>query len=135
MGKAWDVLKPRNLELGPLPGGATGSWRHWRLARDENGIAWLVLDKAGARVNTLGTGPGSPGHENGDGDDAILGKPARDFGTLQHGVELGIHAHHDLAGNALGSDHAVPQVEVERRVALLAVGRDVRRCREPGCLG
>ena len=53
MGKAWDVLKPRNLELGPLPGGATGSWRHWRLARDENGIAWLVLDKAGARVNTL----------------------------------------------------------------------------------
>jgi 3-hydroxyacyl-CoA dehydrogenase / enoyl-CoA hydratase / 3-hydroxybutyryl-CoA epimerase len=53
MGKAWDVLKPRDLELGPAPAGATGPWRHWRLTRDENGIAWLLLDKAGAKVNTL----------------------------------------------------------------------------------
>src|SRR5947209_7130910 len=53
MGKAWNVLKPRDLELGPASAVAPGPWRHWRLARDENGIAWLVLDKAGAKVNTL----------------------------------------------------------------------------------
>src|SRR5262249_26159059 len=55
MGKAWDVLAPRNLELGPLAGHAgTGSpWRNWILARDEDGIAWLALDKANAGANTL----------------------------------------------------------------------------------
>jgi 3-hydroxyacyl-CoA dehydrogenase / enoyl-CoA hydratase / 3-hydroxybutyryl-CoA epimerase len=55
MGKVWDVLAPRNLELGPLAGAAGGEspWRHWKLARDEGGIAWLVLDKAGASANTL----------------------------------------------------------------------------------
>src|SRR5262245_33528619 len=53
MGKAWDVLKPRDLELGPASAGTPGPWRHWRLARDEHGIAWLLLDKAGARANTL----------------------------------------------------------------------------------
>src|SRR6516225_8723521 len=40
MGKVWDVLAPRNLELGPLAG-------------DEDGIAWLALDKANASANTL----------------------------------------------------------------------------------
>jgi len=46
MGKVWDVLAPRNLELGPLAGSASGqgNWRNWKLARDDNGIAWLVLD-------------------------------------------------------------------------------------------
>ena len=29
------------------------SWRHWKLALDENGIAWLAIDKAGASANTL----------------------------------------------------------------------------------
>src|SRR5258708_10171195 len=78
MPKVWNVLAPRDLELGPLaphpnppphsasetrvdalvPGegreGAEGApWRHWKLARDENGVAWLVLDKAGASANTL----------------------------------------------------------------------------------
>ncbi len=55
MGKVWDVLAPRNLELGPLAGGqaGTGAWRNWKLARDESGVAWLVLDKAGASANTL----------------------------------------------------------------------------------
>src|SRR5262249_9853207 len=51
MGKTLEVLKPRDLELGPAAG--SGPWRHWRLTRDENGIAWLLLDKAGAKVNTL----------------------------------------------------------------------------------
>jgi 3-hydroxyacyl-CoA dehydrogenase / enoyl-CoA hydratase / 3-hydroxybutyryl-CoA epimerase len=53
MGKAWDVLKPRDLELGPAGAGAAEPWRHWHLARDANGIAWLLLDRAGAKVNTL----------------------------------------------------------------------------------
>src|ERR1700719_134553 len=57
MGKAWDVLHPRDLELGPLSrgehGGEAGTWRNWKLARDDDGIAWLVLDKAGSSANTL----------------------------------------------------------------------------------
>jgi 3-hydroxyacyl-CoA dehydrogenase/enoyl-CoA hydratase/3-hydroxybutyryl-CoA epimerase len=57
MPKVWNILAPRDLELGPLAGAASGqgspAWRHWKLARDENGVAWLVLDKAGASANTL----------------------------------------------------------------------------------
>jgi 3-hydroxyacyl-CoA dehydrogenase / enoyl-CoA hydratase / 3-hydroxybutyryl-CoA epimerase len=58
MGKVWDVLAPRNLELGPLAGpvpraAASAAWRNWTLARDEDDIAWLVLDKPGASANTL----------------------------------------------------------------------------------
>jgi 3-hydroxyacyl-CoA dehydrogenase / enoyl-CoA hydratase / 3-hydroxybutyryl-CoA epimerase len=54
MGKVWDVLAPRNLEVGPLGAGKSEKeWRHWKLARDEGGIAWLGLDKAGASANTL----------------------------------------------------------------------------------
>ena len=55
MGKAWDVLAPRNLELGPLAGQARAAspWRNFMLARDEDGIAWLALDKANASANTL----------------------------------------------------------------------------------
>ena len=75
------------------------------------------------------------GHEGlrraANGDDAIRGKPSRHLRAFQHGVELAVHARHDLAGNALGADHAVPQIEIERRIALLAVGRDVRRRGEP----
>src|SRR5262245_55797223 len=62
MGRVWDVLAPRNLALGPqaqserpdagVPG-ATREWVHWRLVRDANRIAWLVLDKSGASTNTL----------------------------------------------------------------------------------
>ncbi len=73
MGKVWDVLAPRNIELGPLSRGeqpatsaAAGdsssdswrgswldSWRHWKLVKDANNVAWLILDKAGASANTL----------------------------------------------------------------------------------
>src|SRR5712691_3768902 len=55
MGKAWTILAPRDFELGPLAGAARegGAFRHWRLARDENAVTWLVLDKAGASANTL----------------------------------------------------------------------------------
>src|SRR5215472_5861297 len=55
MGKAWDILAPRNLELGPLAGRerAGSPWRNFALAHDEDGIAWLALDKANASANTL----------------------------------------------------------------------------------
>src|SRR5262249_19044397 len=55
MGKAWTILAPRDLEIGPLAGAARagGAFRHWRLARDENAVAWLLLDKAGAGAQTL----------------------------------------------------------------------------------
>src|SRR3954452_7608219 len=55
MGKVWDVLAPRNLELGPLAGSASGqgNWRNWKLARDDVGIAWLVLDKPDSSANVL----------------------------------------------------------------------------------
>src|SRR5262249_50980647 len=55
MGKAWDVLAPRDLELGPLAGRerASSPWRNWILGRDDDGIAWLALDKANASANTL----------------------------------------------------------------------------------
>ena len=55
MGKVWDVLAPRNLELGPLAGRAETSspWRNFKLARGDDGIAWLILDKPDAGANTL----------------------------------------------------------------------------------
>src|SRR6478736_2310990 len=55
MGKTWEVLAPRNLELGPLAGRAETSspWRNFKLARDDDGIAWLILDKPDAGANTL----------------------------------------------------------------------------------
>jgi 3-hydroxyacyl-CoA dehydrogenase/enoyl-CoA hydratase/3-hydroxybutyryl-CoA epimerase len=56
----WDVLKLHDLERGPVPpDGQTGapapSWRQWRMARDEAGVAWLILDKAESSANTLST--------------------------------------------------------------------------------
>jgi len=48
------VLAPRNIELGPLAGVTTaGPWKHWRMARDADGIAWLVIDREGKSANTL----------------------------------------------------------------------------------
>jgi len=46
------VFAAKRLELGPQPSGA-GLWAHWRLTRDEEGTAWLILDKKGASTNTL----------------------------------------------------------------------------------
>ena len=62
MGRVWNVLAPRNIELGPyseserpdagVPG-ASRQWRHWKLVRDDSRIAWLIFDKSGASANTL----------------------------------------------------------------------------------
>src|ERR1700684_1978455 len=47
-----DVLADRVLELGPKPA-ASGAYRHFKLTRDADGIAWLVFDRKGASANTL----------------------------------------------------------------------------------
>jgi 3-hydroxyacyl-CoA dehydrogenase / enoyl-CoA hydratase / 3-hydroxybutyryl-CoA epimerase len=53
---AWDALAARNVELGPFSAQkdvAASPWQHWKLQRDEDGIAWLLFDRAGTRANTL----------------------------------------------------------------------------------
>ena len=47
-----NVLGDRVLELGPTPD-ATSAFRHFRLTRDADGIAWLLFDREGASANTL----------------------------------------------------------------------------------
>jgi 3-hydroxyacyl-CoA dehydrogenase/enoyl-CoA hydratase/3-hydroxybutyryl-CoA epimerase len=58
--RVWDALDERSLELGPLSwpegGKAVSPWRHWKLKIDENGIAWVVIDKQDASANTLSEG-------------------------------------------------------------------------------
>jgi 3-hydroxyacyl-CoA dehydrogenase/enoyl-CoA hydratase/3-hydroxybutyryl-CoA epimerase len=54
---AWDALAPRNFDLGPFStqkdAPPPSPWQHWKLQRDDDGIAWLLFDKRGARANTL----------------------------------------------------------------------------------
>ena len=47
-----NVLGDRVLELGPKPAQA-GPYRHFKLTRDEDGIAWLLFDREGSSANTL----------------------------------------------------------------------------------
>jgi 3-hydroxyacyl-CoA dehydrogenase/enoyl-CoA hydratase/3-hydroxybutyryl-CoA epimerase len=47
-----NLLGDRVLELGPKPAEG-GPWRHFRLTRDEDGIAWLLFDREGTSANTL----------------------------------------------------------------------------------
>jgi 3-hydroxyacyl-CoA dehydrogenase/enoyl-CoA hydratase/3-hydroxybutyryl-CoA epimerase len=47
-----NVLDDRVLELGPKPD-AGGPYRHFRLTRDADGVAWLLFDREGASANTL----------------------------------------------------------------------------------
>jgi 3-hydroxyacyl-CoA dehydrogenase/enoyl-CoA hydratase/3-hydroxybutyryl-CoA epimerase len=46
-----DVLKDHVLELGPVP--AAGPYKHFKLTRDDDGIAWLLFDREGASANSL----------------------------------------------------------------------------------
>ena len=50
--KIMDVLADRVLTLGPKPE-ATGAYRHFKLTRDADGIAWLLFDREGSSANTL----------------------------------------------------------------------------------
>ena len=47
-----DVLADRVLELGPKRE-ENGPYRHFKLSRDDDGIAWLLFDREGASANTL----------------------------------------------------------------------------------
>ncbi|HLL28777.1 MAG TPA: 3-hydroxyacyl-CoA dehydrogenase NAD-binding domain-containing protein [Xanthobacteraceae bacterium] len=49
------VMKDHELELGPNPGPTPGL-DHWRYAKDEEGIGWLIIDRKGASANTLSEG-------------------------------------------------------------------------------
>src|SRR5258708_26463018 len=50
--KIMNVLGDRVLELGPKPD-AEGPYRHFKLTRDGDGIAWLLFDREGSSANTL----------------------------------------------------------------------------------
>ncbi len=52
-GIVWGALEERNLELGPTANVTEDRFEHWRLARDADNVAWLVMDKKGASANTL----------------------------------------------------------------------------------
>jgi 3-hydroxyacyl-CoA dehydrogenase / enoyl-CoA hydratase / 3-hydroxybutyryl-CoA epimerase len=47
-----NVLGDRVLELGPKPE-AEGPYRHFKLTRDSDGVAWLLFDREGSSANTL----------------------------------------------------------------------------------
>jgi len=47
-----NVLGDRVLELGPKPE-ENGPYRHFRLTRDADGVAWLLFDREGSSANTL----------------------------------------------------------------------------------
>ncbi|QWG19627.1 enoyl-CoA hydratase/isomerase family protein [Bradyrhizobium sediminis] len=47
-----NLLGDRVLELGPAPD-ASSPYRHFKLTRDADGIAWLLFDREGASANTL----------------------------------------------------------------------------------
>ena len=46
------VMKDRELELGPNPGPTPGL-DHWRYAKDDEGVGWLIIDRKGSSANTL----------------------------------------------------------------------------------
>ncbi|WP_309085798.1 3-hydroxyacyl-CoA dehydrogenase NAD-binding domain-containing protein [Chelativorans sp.] len=50
--QVWKLLERRNAELGPR-GEPTRALTHWRYTRDEEGIVWLIFDRAGESANTL----------------------------------------------------------------------------------
>lgn len=49
--KIMDAIGDRALQLGPKP--EAGAYRHFKLTRDADGVAWLLFDREGASANTL----------------------------------------------------------------------------------
>jgi 3-hydroxyacyl-CoA dehydrogenase/enoyl-CoA hydratase/3-hydroxybutyryl-CoA epimerase len=41
------------MNMNDIPQKNAQQWQHWQLSRDDQGIAWLVLDKAGENANSL----------------------------------------------------------------------------------
>ncbi len=53
-GRILKILQDRQMEFGPLTNtGEASAWKNWRLARDDQHIAWLLFDRAGSSVNSL----------------------------------------------------------------------------------
>ncbi|WP_439510834.1 3-hydroxyacyl-CoA dehydrogenase NAD-binding domain-containing protein [Marinimicrobium koreense] len=56
-GPVYSALQARALELGPFGHEPSrdnpGPWQHWQLGRDEQDVAWLLLNKADSSVNVL----------------------------------------------------------------------------------
>jgi len=55
-GKVYCALAEREREFGPFlraPHTHEGAWRHWHLKRDDQDIAWLLMDKAQSSTNIL----------------------------------------------------------------------------------
>ncbi len=54
------ALSTREMARGPFEDTDTskeaGNWQHWHLARDNNEVAWLILDKKDAGANVLSAG-------------------------------------------------------------------------------
>jgi len=50
-----DLFKDRLIELGPhaAPQPPAGPWKHFRLAKGDDGVAWLLFDRVGTSANTL----------------------------------------------------------------------------------
>ena len=54
-GHILQALATREMERGPEPDTDTSKWKHWRLARDGEGVAWLTFDKQDTSANTVST--------------------------------------------------------------------------------
>ena len=50
--KIMTALGDRVVELGPKPA-PDSPYKHFKLTRDEDGVAWLLFDRADASANTL----------------------------------------------------------------------------------
>ncbi|NQE61243.1 3-hydroxyacyl-CoA dehydrogenase NAD-binding domain-containing protein [Caulobacter sp. RHG1] len=106
--RALTLLKPRDLDLGPTPLTDHG-YRHWRTSRAPDGVAWAVLDKAGASANTL--------------DDEVLGELDRILDGLEADRPTGLVIRSAktsgfIAGADVGQFRGATDVnEVEQRMA------------------
>src|SRR5690625_4882958 len=56
-GILYSTSTARSVELGPFNSApaTTGHWQNWQLARDDQGVAWLLMDKHNSSVNVLST--------------------------------------------------------------------------------
>lgn len=55
-GKVYSALAQRDRHMGPFiraPKTSSGEWQHWHLKRDDQNIAWLLMDKAESSANVL----------------------------------------------------------------------------------
>src|SRR5690625_3089227 len=56
-GILYSTFTARSVELGPFNSApaTTGHWQNWQLVRDDQGVAWLLMDKHNSSVNVLST--------------------------------------------------------------------------------